>query len=85
MDNPTLEFKLTIFSNHTISKEDLSKLVVEENCNIVGETWDGEVSKWNLSSTQSGVKEWDIEEDGNQGGLEEKTKVSKTVDHSLLR
>jgi len=85
LDNPSLKLELSSLSDHTISKPDLSHLVVEEDGNIVGETWDSEVDEWNLSSSQSGVEEWHVKEDGNEGSLEEKSEVAERVDHSLLR
>lgn len=38
----------------------------------------------NLSCTKSNVKEWNIEEDGNESSLEEKSEVTEVVDHELL-
>jgi len=84
LNDPTLKLELTTFSCHTISKPDLSKLVVEENGNEEGERWDGEVREWDLSGSEGNVKEWDIKEDGNKGGLREESEVTETVAHTLL-
>ena len=84
MDNPSFKLELSSFSDHTVSKPDLSHLVVEEDRDIVGETWASEVWEWNLSGSQGGVQEWNVKEDGNKSGLEEKSEVSEGVDHSLL-
>jgi len=42
------------------------------------------VGEWDLSGTESVVKEWDVEEDGDEGSLGEETEVTKHVDHTLL-
>lgn len=84
MDNPSFKLELSAFSNHTISQPDLSHLVVEEDGNIVGETWASEMWEWDLSSSKSGVQEWNIKEKGNESGLEEDSEVTERVDHSLL-
>ena len=84
MDNPSFKLELSSFSNHTISEPDLSHLVVEEDGNIVGETWASEMWEWNLSGSQGGVQEWNIKENGNECGFEEESEVSESVDHSLL-
>ena len=84
MDNPSFKLELSSFSNHTISEPDLSHLVVEEDGNIVGETWASEMWEWNLSGSQGGVQEWNIKEKSNECGFEEESEVSETVDHSLL-
>ena len=84
LDDPTLKLELTTFSCHTISKPDLSELVVEENGNEEGERWDGEVREWDLSGSEGNVKEWDVKEDGNKGGLREESEVTETVGHTLL-
>lgn len=85
LNDPTLEFEFSCISNHSISEPNLSHFVVEEDRNVEGETWDSEMWEWNLSSSQGSVHEWNVQEDGNEGGFEEQTKVSKTVDHTLLR
>jgi len=43
------------------------------------------VSEGNLSGTEGDVKEWNVEEDGDEGGLEEDSEVTHGVDHKLLR
>lgn len=85
MDNPALKLELSGFSNHSVSEPDLSHLVVEEDGDVVGETWASEVHEWNLSGSEGGVEEWHVKEEGNESGLEEKSEVSESVDHSLLR
>ena len=84
LDNPTLKSELAVDSLHTISEPNLSKFVVEEDGNIEGEGWDSEVGEWDLSGTEGGVEEWDVEEDGDEGSLGEETEVSEHVDHTLL-
>jgi hypothetical protein len=84
LDDPTLKFELTIFSYHSLSEPDLSKFVVEEDGDVEREGWDSEVGEWNLSGTKTVVKEWDVEEDGDESSLGEKTEVTKHVDHTLL-
>lgn len=85
LDNPTFEFKATVFSLHTVTKPNLSEFVVEEDGNIEGEGWDREVRERNLSGSQANVKRWNIAENGDKSGLEEETKVTELVDHTLLR
>lgn len=84
MDNPTLKLELSCFSNHTVSKIDLSKLVVEEDGNVVGETWASEMWEWDCSGSKSGVHEWNVKEESNKSGLEEDSEVTERVDHTLL-
>jgi hypothetical protein len=84
LNDPTLELEFTLFSNHTISEPDLSELVVEENGHEERERWDGEVREWDLSGTEGNVEEWDVKEDGNEGGLREESEVTEAVVHTLL-
>lgn len=84
MNDPTFKFEPSFFSDHTVSKPNLSELVVEEDGNIEGEGWDSEMWERNLSSSKSNVKEWNVEEDCDKCGLEEESEVTEHVDHTLL-
>ena len=84
LDNPTGKLELTVLSCHTISKPNLTELIIEEDSNEEGERWDGEVGEWNWSGTKSNVQEWNVKEDGDKGGLEEESEVTEVVDHTLL-
>jgi len=84
LDDPAPELQSAVLSDHAVSEPKLSQLVVEEDSAVEGERWDGEVSEWNLSGSQSRVEEWNVEEDGDEGGLEEKAEVTHLVDHKLL-
>ena len=84
LDDPTLEFQSSCFSFHTGSEPEFSQLIVEEDGNVEGEGWDGEVREWNLSGTKGNVKWWHVQQDGDEGSFEEKTEVSELVDHELL-
>ena len=42
------------------------------------------MSEWNLSGSESNVEEWNVEEDGDEGSLEEEAEVTELVDHKLL-
>lgn len=84
MDDPTGKLELTVFSCHTISKPNLTELIIEEDSNEEGEGWDGEVREWNWSGTKGNVQEWNVEEDGDEGSFEEESEVTEVVDHTLL-
>ena len=84
MNNPTGELQLTVLSGHTISKPDLTELIIEEDSNEEGEGWDGEVGEWNWSGTKGDVQEWNVQEDGDEGSFEEESEVTEVVDHTLL-
>ena len=84
LDDPTLELKLSVFSNHTGSKETLSPLIVEEDANVVGEGWASEMGEGNLSGTKSNVEWSKVEEDSDKAGLEAESEVTHGVDHTLL-
>jgi len=84
LDDPTLEFQPACLSNHARAQPELSQLVVEEDRDVEREGWDGEVGEWNLSGSQGDVQEWHVEEDGDEGGLEENSEVTHGVDHKLL-
>jgi len=84
LNNPTGEFKLTIDSFHTISKPDLTHLIIEEDSNEEGEGWDGEVGEWNWSGTKGNVQEWNVKEDSDEGSFEEESEVTEVVNHTLL-
>jgi len=84
LNNPTGKLELTVFSGHTISKPDLTELIIEEDGNEEGEGWDGEVGEWNWSGTEGNVQEWNVQEDGDEGSLEEESEVTEVVDHTLL-
>jgi len=84
LDNPTGKLELTVLSCHTISKPNLTELIIEEDSNEEGEGWDGEVGEWNWSGTKGDVQEWNVQEDGDEGGLEEESEVTEVVDHTLL-
>ena len=85
MDNPTLVSEFVVFLNHTASEPDLSYLVIEEDGNIERETWASEMWESNLSGTKSNVQEWNVKEDSDKNGLENKSEVTHGVDHTLLR
>ena len=40
--------------------------------------------EWDLSGSEGNIKEWNVKEDGDESGLEEKSEVSEVVDHTLL-
>lgn len=40
--------------------------------------------EWDLSGSEGNIEEWNVEEDGDESGLEEKSEVSEVVDHTLL-
>ena len=84
LDNPTGKLELTVLSCHTISKPNLTELIIEEDSNEEGEGWDGEVGEWNWSGTKGDVQEWNVQKDGDEGGLEEESEVTEVVDHELL-
>ena len=84
LNNPTGELQLTVLSGHTISKPDLTELIIEEDSNEEGEGWNGEVSEWNWSGTEGDVQEWNVQEDGDEGSFEEESEVTEVVDHTLL-
>ena len=42
------------------------------------------MSEWNLSGTKCDVQEWNVQQDGDKCGLEEDSKVTEVVDHTLL-
>lgn len=42
------------------------------------------MSEWNLSGSKGHVQEWNVKEDGDEGGLEEDSEVAHGVDHKLL-
>jgi len=42
------------------------------------------MSKWNLSSLEPVVNEWNVTENGDEGGLREESEVAETVGHALL-
>ena len=84
MDDPAPELQSALFSNHSTSQPQLSKLVVEEDGAVEGEGWHSEVSEWNLSGSESNVEEWNVEEQGDEGSLEEEAEVTELVDHKLL-
>ena len=85
LDNPTFEPQPTILSLHTITEPNLSKFIVEEDCGEEGEGWNCKVWEGNHSGTKSNVEWWNVQEDGDKGGFEEETEVTKGVDHALLR
>jgi len=85
LDNPTFEPQPTINPNHTISEPNLSEFIVEEDCGEEGEGWNCKVWEGNHSGTKSNVEWWNVQEDGDEGGFEEETEVTKVVDHALLR
>lgn len=37
-----------------------------------------------MSGTEGNVEEWDVKEDGNEGGLREESEVTEAVVHTLL-
>lgn len=41
--------------------------------------------EWDLSGSKSNVQEWNVQEECDQGGLEEESDVTHGVDHTLLR
>ena len=84
LDDPALELQSTLISDHTGSEPELSQLVVEEDGDVEGEGWHGEVSEWNLSGSEGDVQEWNVQEDGDEGSLEEDSEVTHGVDHELL-
>lgn len=56
LDNPTIQFELAVCRpNHTVTKPDLSELIIEEDSNIEGEAWHSEVGEWNLSSSECSI------------------------------
>lgn len=42
------------------------------------------MGEWNLSSSECHIQEWDVQEDADEGGLEEESEVAEAVDHTLL-
>ena len=84
LDDPTGQLELPVCSGHTVSKPDLTELIIEEDSNEEGEGWDGEVGEWNWSGTKGNVQEWNVQEDGDEGGFEEESEVTEVVDHTLL-
>lgn len=84
LNDPTGKLELTLLSGHTISKPDLTELIIEEDGNEEGEGWDSEVGEWNWSGTKGNVQEWNVEEDGDEGSFEEESEVTEVVDHTLL-
>lgn len=84
MDDPSLKLELSVYSNHTTSKEELSELIVEEDDNVEGEGWDEEMSWGDSSGHESDVQEWGVAENGDQDGFEAESEVTETIDHTLL-
>lgn len=70
--------------DHALAEPDLAKLVVEEDRGEERERRDGEVSRRDLPGAEADVQGGDVEEDGDEGGLEENSEVTHGVDHKLL-
>lgn len=84
MNDPTLELQSSCFSFHAGSEPEFSQLIVEEDGNVEREGWNSEVREWDLSGTEGNVEWWDIQQEGDECGFEEKSEVSEFVDHKLL-
>jgi len=86
LGNPTVDLLSLVDARDGLSPTDkhLSGLVVEENDSEEGEGWDGEMWERNHAGSKRLVDEWQVAEEGNEGGLEEESEVGSLVDHTLL-
>jgi hypothetical protein len=84
LDDPALELQPARLSDHAGAQPELSELVVEEDGNVEREGWHAEVGEADLSGTEGDVEEWNVEKEGDEGGLEEESEVTHGVHHKLL-
>ena len=89
-DDPTVELDSASGAGefHSLTEEDLTSLVVEDDDHEEGEGWASEVREGDLTSTKTTVErepwEGEVTEEDAKEGLEAESLVSVHVDHTLL-
>ena len=85
-ENPTVELNAArgLGVDHAPSEEHLSGLVVEDDDHEERDGWNGEMRERDESCSEHQVDERHVAKDSAEDGLEAKSEVSVTVDHTLL-